>query len=74
MEYEEFEDEASGSAKKKRDLEKKIKRLKQQHDNHKGEWITFEDAKEYRDRAEKLPNNGYQDIGERRALRIELQE
>lgn len=74
MKYEDFEEEVSDSVKKKRILEKKIKELKQKHDHHKGEWITFEDAKEYRDRAEKLPYNGRQDIGERRALRIELQE
>ena len=31
-------------------------------------------AREYRERAEALPPNGMQDIGERRKLRIELQE
>ena len=74
MKYEDFDEEESDSVKKKRNLEKKLKKFKQMHDKHKGEWITLEDAKEYRDRAEKLPYNGRQDIGERRALRIELQE
>ncbi len=61
-------------SKKKSNTEKKLAALKAKRDSHKGEWITYEDAQEYRDRAEKLPYNGFQDIGERRALRIELQE
>lgn len=36
--------------------------------------MTREIAYTYRDRAKALPYNGMQDIGERRALRIELQE
>ena len=68
------EPEKDSPARRKRALARKIKKLQKLHDNHKGEWITFEDAKEYRDRAEKMPYNGRQDIGERRALRIELQE
>ena len=36
--------------------------------------MTREIANTYRDRAKALPYNGMQDIGERRALRIELQE
>ncbi len=36
--------------------------------------FTIEVAREYRKRAERLPDNGMQDIGERRKLRIELQE
>lgn len=38
------------------------------------EVLTKEIAKEYRDRAKLLPPNGLQDIGDRRKLRIELQE
>ena len=38
------------------------------------ELLTEDIAREYRDRAAKLPYNGMQDIGERRRLRLELQE
>lgn len=38
------------------------------------ELLTEDIAREYRDKAKALPYNGMQDIGERRALRIELQE
>ncbi|MEY8518598.1 hypothetical protein AALC25_17205 [Lachnospiraceae bacterium 29-84] len=38
------------------------------------ELLTRRVAHAYRDRAGALPYNGMQDIGERRALRIELQE
>lgn len=38
------------------------------------ELLTHEIAYAYRDRAKALPYNGMQDIRERRALRIELQE
>lgn len=37
------------------------------------EALTKSIAREYRQRAEKLPPNGLQDIGERRKLRKELQ-
>lgn len=37
------------------------------------EALTKAIAKEYRQRAERLPPNGLQDIGDRRKLRIELQ-
>lgn len=37
------------------------------------ELLTMKIAKEYRDKAKHLPLNGRQDIGDRRALRIELQ-
>jgi len=37
------------------------------------ELLTREIARAYRDRAKALPYNGMQDIGERRALRQELQ-
>lgn len=35
--------------------------------------FTIEVAREYRKKAEMLPDNGMQDIGERRKLRVELQ-
>ena len=38
------------------------------------EVLTKEIASEYRDKAKPLPPNGLQDIGDRRKLRIELQE
>lgn len=38
------------------------------------EVLTKEIAKEYREKAKLLPPNGLQDIGDRRKLRIELQE
>lgn len=38
------------------------------------QYLTREIVTEYQKRAEKLPNNGRQDVGERRKLRIELQE
>lgn len=37
------------------------------------ELLTKQIATEYRDRARLLPANGLQDIGDRRALRMELQ-
>jgi len=37
------------------------------------ELLTLEIAKEYQQRAKELPDNGLQDTGERRELRIELQ-
>ena len=37
------------------------------------ELLTKQIATEYRDRARLLPTNGLQDIGDRRALRMELQ-
>jgi hypothetical protein len=69
--YNESEDKVG--TKNKSNTEKKLAALKKKRDAHVGEWITYEDAVEYWERAEKLPPNGYQDIGERRDLRIELQ-
>lgn len=37
------------------------------------ELLTRKIANEYRDRAKLLPQNGLQDIGDRRKLRVELQ-
>lgn len=36
--------------------------------------FTIEIARKYRNKAVSLPDNGMQDIGERRKLRIEMQE
>lgn len=60
--------------KKSDDYEKKLLRLRKQRLEHKGEWLTQEAAEEYRAKAIQLADNGRQDIGERRKLRIELQE
>ena len=38
------------------------------------QYLTREIAMEYQKKAEQLPDNGKQDVGERRKLRIELQE
>ncbi len=38
------------------------------------EWLTIEICREYKRRADMLPHNDGKDIGERRKLRIELQE
>ena len=38
------------------------------------ELLTRQIANEYQRKAARLPDNGLQDIGERRALRLELQE
>ena len=42
--------------------------------NEKFEWLTMDICREYKRRADSLPSNDGQDIGERRKLRIELQE
>lgn len=68
------EDEEPVKKKSKNSYEKKLARLKELRDNHKGEWLTIEACNEYYSRAQALPPNGCQDIGERRKLRIELQE
>ncbi len=44
------------------------------NDNEEFEWLTMEICKEYKRRADMLPFNNGQDIGERRKLREELQE
>ena len=68
------EDEEPVKKKSKNSYEKKLAKLKSQLENHKGEWLTIEACQEYYNRAQALPPNGCQDIGERRRLRIELQE
>jgi hypothetical protein len=68
------EDEEPVKKKSKNSYEKKLARLKELRDRHKGEWLTIEACNEYYNRAKALPPNGCQDIGERRKLRIEMQE
>ena len=51
-----------------------IKTLFKQFQEHEGSWLTIEACADYRRKAEKLSDHGGQDIGERRRLRIELQE
>jgi len=38
------------------------------------EWLTIEIAEEYKRKAQALPDDGRQDIGQRRKLREELQQ
>ena len=54
--------------------EREMKRLLQERDKHKGDWLTAEAVADHRRRAERIPAAGNQDIGARRALRKELQE
>ena len=55
--------------------DKELERLLQEKAKHRGEWLTAEAAADYRKRAEALQNAAAgQDIGERRRLRVELQE
>ena len=44
------------------------------NENEEFEWVTMEICREYKRRADSLPSNDGQDTGERRKLRIELQE
>ena len=53
--------------------EKELERLKKLRARHEGEWLTYDAAKAYYKRAERLPGQDCSDIGERRSLRIELQ-
>lgn len=68
------EDEEHVKKKSKNSYEKKLARLKDLREKHKGEWLTMEACQDYYIRAQTLPPNGRQDIGERRKLRLELQE
>lgn len=54
--------------------EQEIEMLKRLRNQHKGMWITYDDALVYQERAERLCFSGRQDIGDRRKLRIELQK
>lgn len=54
--------------------EKEIFTLRKQRDRHRGEWITQEIVEQYQQKASVLGNDSLEDIGVKRALRIELQE
>ena len=72
----EEEDEVDDEIKELLDAleEQDIKYLTEKRKKHKGEWITQKAVDEYRARALCLWQNENQDVGERRALRIELEE
>ncbi len=54
--------------------DKEIERLMNEHEKHKGLWLTSEAVAEYQKRAHRVSTIGDQDTGARRALRKELQE
>jgi hypothetical protein len=54
--------------------DKEIERLMNEHEKHKGLWLTAEAVAEYQKRARRVSTIGDQDIGARRALRKEFQE
>ena len=54
--------------------DKEIERLINEHEKHKGLWLTAEAVAEYQKRARRVSTIGDQDIGAHRALRQELQE
>ncbi len=54
--------------------DKEIECLMNEHEKHKGLWLTAEAAVEYQKRARRISMLGGQDIGARRALREEFQE
>lgn len=54
--------------------DKEIERLMNEHEKHKGLWLTAEAVAEYQKRARRVSTVGDQDIGARRALRKEFQE
>lgn len=54
--------------------DKEIERLVNEHEKHKGLWLTAEVVAEYQKRARRISTIGDQDVGVRRALRQELQE
>lgn len=64
----------SVSTKRKKEIEKEYRRLEKKRNEHKGLWLTYEACKEYREKALALNDNSGLDIGERRRLRLEIQE
>ncbi len=44
------------------------------NDNEEYEWLTMDICRDYKRRADSLPSNNGQDTGDRRKLRLELQE
>lgn len=68
------EDEEPVKKKTKHSYERKLAKLKELRDKHKGEWLTIETCNDYYNRAKTASPNDCQDIGERRKIRMELQE
>lgn len=56
------------------DYNKRLEHVRKEKASHKGEWLTLEVANEYLLKARTLPSQSPLDIGDRRKLRIELQE
>ena len=54
--------------------ERELQRLLNERDKHKGDWLTAEAVAAYRKRAQRISAKDNQDIGARRALRVELQQ
>ena len=54
--------------------QREVDRLMNEHQKHKGLWLTAEAVTEYQKRAKRASTVGDQDVGARRALRLELQE
>ena len=52
----------------------RLENVRKEKNAHKGEWITLEAAEEYFLKANALSSKNPVDVGERRQLRIELQE
>lgn len=64
-EDDELEEHLGDRKKRKRTPEEQeIEMLKRLRDQHKGMWITYDDALVYQEHAERLCFNGRQDIGE----------
>lgn len=54
--------------------EREMQRLLNERYKHKGEGLTAEVVATYRKRAQRISSEGNQDIGARRAIRVELQQ
>ena len=67
------EDGKKQKRKWKKQKETPLERAIRLRNNHRGLWLTYEEACEYRDKAAKLDNNGRQDVGAFRTLRKEFQ-
>lgn len=76
--YEDDPDDEDGKKKgrkrkrKKKPKETPLERAVRLRNNHRGLWLTYEEACEYRDKAAELENNGRQDTGAFRAFREEF--
>lgn len=54
--------------------ERELQRLLNERDKHQGDWLTAEAVAAYRKRDQRISAKDNQDIGARRALRVELQQ